>query len=161
MGGRAAGPASLKARAIAHLARREYGRHELRERLLRRPARPVEGWQPPSPVEVDAALDALEAAGWLDDARAAAQRVASRAPREGLRRLSDDLARRGLALSDEARAQLSATELERARAVWARRFAQAPADARERARQWRFLLSRGFEPSVVARVIGGDPDEDA
>lgn len=159
MGGRA--PASLKARAIAHLARRDFGRQELRERLLRRPARPAEGWQPPDPQEVDAALDALEAGGWLDDARAAAQRVASRAPRQGLRRLSDDLARRGLVLGDEDQARLVATEFDRAREIWSRRFGVPPADARERARQWRFLLSRGFAAPVVARVVGGpDPAED-
>lgn len=157
-------PPSLKARAIAHLARREFGRQELRERLMRRPARADDAWQPPDAAEVDAALDALQAAGYLSDTRAAAQRVASRAPREGLRRLSQDLARRGLALSADERTRLAATEADRARALWQRRFGQPPADPRERARQWRFLLARGFEPSVVARVLGphrlGDDEEE-
>lgn len=155
------GPRSLKAQAIAHLARREFGRQELRERLMRRPPRADDNWQPPAAVEVDAALDALEAAGYLSDARAAAQRVASRAPRQGLRRLSQDLARRGLVLPDDERTRLRATEAERARAVWLRRFGAAPATPQERARQWRFLLARGFEAGVVARVVGGPgaPDD--
>ncbi len=146
-------PPSLRAQAIAHLARREFGRQELRERLLRRPARADAHWQPPDAALLDATLDALQAAGYLSDARAAAQRVASRSPREGLRRLTQDLARRGLAMSADDQARLLATEAERAHAVWQRRFDGPPADERERARQWRFLLSRGFEPAVVARVV--------
>lgn len=171
---------SLKARAVAHLARRDWGREELRERLLRppRPPRPTPASRdgddaagdapppvpapPPAPTEaeVDAALDALQAAGYLDDDRVAAARAQARAPAHGLRRIRGELARRGLALDDDTATELAATEAERARALWVRRFGGRPAgDRREQARQWRFLTARGFAPAVVAKLLGDPPDE--
>lgn len=157
---------SLKARAIAHLARRDYGREELRERLLRPPRAAPAGLRAAvdptsvSPEAVEAVLDSLEAAGWLDDHRAAASRATARAGRHGWRRIEADLARRGLSLDADTAAGLQATELARARAVWQRRFGNPPVDARERARQWRFLAGRGFDAATIARVLGGGLDED-
>jgi regulatory protein len=160
---------SLKARAIAYLARRDYGRDELRERLLRPPhgakargrdGAPADDVPPVSAEAVDAVLDSLESAGWLDDQRAATNRAAARAGRHGWRRIEADLARRGLSLDADTAAGLRGTELDRAREVWRRRFGTSPTDARERARQWRFLTGRGFEAATIARVIGGGLDDD-
>jgi regulatory protein len=60
----------------------------------------------------------------------------------------------------EAVSSLQSTELERARALWQRRFDAPPSDAKERARQARFLLARGFGGATVAKVLrtGGDDD---
>ena len=44
-------------------------------------------------------------------------------------------------------------ELERARAIWQRKFRVAPGDQREWARQARFLQSRGFSSDVIRRVL--------
>jgi regulatory protein len=52
-----------------------------------------------------------------------------------------------------------ATEVERARAAWRKRFGQLPADAAERAKQIRFLQGRGFSFDVIRRVIAGTEDE--
>jgi regulatory protein len=52
-----------------------------------------------------------------------------------------------------------ATEVERARAAWRKRFGQPPADAAERAKQIRFLQGRGFTFDVIRRVIAGVEDE--
>ena len=69
----------------------------------------------------------------------------------------------GAAALAEAAAQLRETELERARAVWQKKFGAPAASLTERARQARFLASRGFSGDVVRRVLqagGGDlPDE--
>jgi regulatory protein len=48
---------------------------------------------------------------------------------------------------------LAASELERAAAVRARRFARPPANAAEHAAQSRFLLARGFAPELVHRLM--------
>jgi regulatory protein len=56
-------------------------------------------------------------------------------------------------------ARLKATELERAREVWRRKFPLPPLDAAERARQMRFLAARGFATEVIRRVVGSGPDE--
>ena len=53
----------------------------------------------------------------------------------------------------EQRAELKDSELDRACAVWARKFAGPPADAAARARQGRFLVGRGFSPEVVRRLL--------
>lgn len=42
--------------------------------------------------------------------------------------------------------------------VWLKKFGVVPANAAERARQYRFLASRGFPIDVIRRVIGGDDD---
>jgi regulatory protein len=49
--------------------------------------------------------------------------------------------------------QLKATEEQRARALWQRRFGRAAADATERAKQMRFLAQRGFSAAVVLRIV--------
>jgi regulatory protein len=51
---------------------------------------------------------------------------------------------------------LKDTELDRASEVWRKKFGTPPQDANERARQIRFLITRGFAAEVVRRVIRGD-----
>jgi regulatory protein len=46
-----------------------------------------------------------------------------------------------------------ADEYAQALVLWQRRFGKAPADEREKARQVRFLVSRGYATSVVFRVL--------
>ena len=60
----------------------------------------------------------------------------------------------------EAAGQLRATELERARAVWQKKFGAPAADTAARARQARFLAARGFAADVVRRVLNAWPDAD-
>ncbi len=66
---------------------------------------------------------------------------------------------KGLAreLIEQTLASLKDSELQRARAVWRRKFETLPATPQERARQTRFLLARGFAGEVVRRVLGSDP----
>jgi regulatory protein len=52
-------------------------------------------------------------------------------------------------------ASLQASEVERARAVWRKKFGVPPADAAQRAKQARFLAARGFDGAVIRRVLGG------
>jgi regulatory protein len=54
--------------------------------------------------------------------------------------------------------QAREADLSAARAVWRKKFGALPADAKERARQQRFLLGRGFPADVVRRVVGGEED---
>jgi regulatory protein len=52
-----------------------------------------------------------------------------------------------------------ATELERAREAWEKRFSAPPASATERAKQMRFLQGRGFSFDVIRRVVAGTEDD--
>ncbi|MGP1516282.1 MAG: recombination regulator RecX [Ottowia sp.] len=147
---------SLKARALRLLARREYSRAELERKLAAHAS---------EPGELAQALDELSALGFINEERVAASLLHRRAPRLGAARVLQEMKAKGLgaaALADAA-AQLRETELERARAVWQKKFGAPAASLAERARQARFLASRGFSGDVVRRVLqagGGDlPDE--
>jgi regulatory protein len=52
--------------------------------------------------------------------------------------------------------RLSETEEVRAREVWRKRFGAPATDAKERAKQIRFLIARGFAAEVVRRVTRAD-----
>jgi regulatory protein len=137
---------SLRARALQHLARREYSRAELRGKLL---PRVQEG------EDLDALLNDLTLCGWLSDARAATQLLNARRSRFGTQRITHELRQKGIAetLISEALPQLKETELETAREVWQKKFGVLPQDAKDKARQARFLQSRGFALEVIFQVL--------
>ncbi|MFT7775934.1 regulatory protein RecX [Roseateles sp.] len=159
-------PLSLKARAIGLLAQREHSRIELRRKLLsierrsrmatldadmREDAEDAAG---ASEAAIDALLDTLAAEGYLDETRFVESRLHVRAGRFGAQRIQQELARHGLQLDAEQQAALRATEMERAREVWHKRFGPEPSrDVAEQARQTRFLLARGFSPDLVRRLL--------
>jgi regulatory protein len=162
-------PLSLKARALRWLAQREHSRAELRGKLLRaartRQAVPRaddaggiadEAESPDPGREVDALLDWLAANRHLSETRFVESRVHARASRFGVQRIAHELAQHGAALDAASAEHLRATEYERARAVWLRKFGAAPAaDAASRARQMRFLSGRGFSADVIRRLVSG------
>jgi regulatory protein len=133
---------TLKGRAMRHLARREYSRVELRAKLL---PHVQEG------DDVEAVLDDLAQRNWLSDERAAEQMVNQRRSRFGTRRIAHELRRKGIGenLIDAALPQLKESEFEAARAVWQKKFGALPQDAKEKARQVRFLQSRGFSMESI------------
>ncbi len=49
--------------------------------------------------------------------------------------------------------ELKETELEAARDVWQRKFGALPQDDKEKAKQVRFLQSRGFALDVIFKVL--------
>lgn len=153
--GRGVGP-SLEARALRHLANREHSRAELMRKL---------GPHAESAEQLEALLDKLERLGYLSAERVVASVIHRKAARLGSARIRQELAAKGLNPADhgEALAALRASEFERAQQTWRRRFGEAaPGDARERARQARFLQSRGFPADIVTRIVRGlgDPGAD-
>ena len=110
---------------------------------------------------VDAVLDRLQGLGLQSDQRVAENHVRSRQARSGSRRLAAELRQRGIdgETIDAALGSLADTELQRARALWARRF-ELTRDPRERARQMRFLAARGFGMAVIRAVVGGCTADD-
>lgn len=158
---------SLKARALQMLAQRDQSRVEMRVKLLRHarralvdpdsepgPGEPGEPGHSADPAaEVEALLDWLEAHRHLSAERFVESRVHARLSRFGNLRIHSELARHGLNPSAEIERSLAATELERAREVRDRRFADLPHDAAERARQARFLAGRGFSAEVIHRAL--------
>lgn len=134
---------------MRYLARREHTRAELRAKLL---PHVQEG------EDVDAVLDQLEQRNWLSDARAAEQMVNVRRGRFGTQRIAHELRQKGVAeqLISSALPQLKDTEFDAAREVWRKKFGQLPQDQKEKAKQARFLQSRGFSLDVIFKVLRSD-----
>ncbi len=128
------------------LARREYSRAELHAKLSSY-ATPEDN--------LDTVLDELVKRGWLSDARAAEQIVNTRRARFGTQRIAHELKQKGISddLINAALPQLRQGELEAARAVWQKKFGAVAQDAKEKAKQMRFLQSRGFSMGVIIKVM--------
>jgi regulatory protein len=152
-------PPSLKQQALRLLAQRDHSRAELERKLARR-ARGSAG--PAEALELGAVLDHLEAAGLIAPERVAEAVVAAKSARLGRCRIEQILQARGIDRPTIETALASATaasEVERARRLWQRRFGAPPADAAARAKQVRFLAWRGFAADVIDTVIGARDSE--
>ncbi len=127
---------SLRSRALALLARREHSRAELQRKLAPHTE---------DPQELIDLLDELAQRGWLSDARFAEALVHDKQAKFGAQRLAYELRERGVEESviRDQLAELKDSELERARQVWQSKFGTPPEDAKARAKQMRFLQSRG------------------
>jgi regulatory protein len=135
--------AELRKRALALLARREHSRAELAARLAPRAE---------SEAALAALLDDLERRGALSDERYAEARARSLARKYGAARIRHELRAKGVAEALVERAA-AGDELERARAILARRYAQPAATQEERARRARFLQGRGFSHDTIRRAL--------
>lgn len=137
---------SLKGRALRLLSNREHSRAELERKLAAFEE---------EPGALARALDELQAKGFISEQRVLESVVHRRAAKLGTARIRQELQDKGLdrALVEQAVATLKDSEFERARAIWRKKFVEPPDSPAERARQIRFLVSRGFAPEVVRRVL--------
>ncbi|ROM71699.1 recombination regulator RecX [Pseudomonas brassicacearum] len=141
---------AVRRTAMDLLARREHGRVELTRKLRQRGA----------PDElIDTALDRLTEEGLLSESRYLESFVSYRARSGyGPLRIREELGQRGLQRPDielalresgiDWQAQLADT--------WRRKFSgHLPIDARERAKQGRFLAYRGYSMEMINRLFNG------
>ena len=144
------GQISLKGRALRLLSAREHSRAELERRLQQ---------YEEAPGDLALALDELQAKGFISEQRVIESVINRRAAKLGSARIRQELQSKGLdkeAVID-AVASLQATELERARDIWNRKFGEVALDAKARGQQMRFFASRGFSGDVIRKVmVGGD-----
>jgi len=137
---------TMRERALRLLARREYTRGEMARKLA-----PYSE----DKSELDALLDDLTQRGWLSETRFVEMVVSARQGKYGSLRIVHELREKGV--SEEAIAaalpEVRENELETARAVWAKKFGTLPADAKERAKQMRFLAGRGFSQELIGKVL--------
>ena len=137
---------SLRERALGFLARREHSRTELRRKLAPHAE---------SPEELDALLADLIQRRFLSESRFAEARAHVLARKFGAARIEHDLRAKGI--SDEAAASAAReariTEFDRALDIWRRKFGAQASDLKQRARQARFLLARGFSTEVINRIL--------
>lgn len=174
-------PLTLRQKALRALARRDYSRAELARKL--KPARSSgrtidddleadggdagEGFVGVSGKRerdragdigvgaLDKLLDEFEASGWLSDTRFAGSAARQRQGRFSQRHIVEDLKSKGVA-SETAQTAVAALEQDdeaTAMALWRQRFGKAPVDQKEKARQVRFLQSRGFSLSLTFKLL--------
>ena len=138
--------ASLRARAIAALARREHSRQELERKL---------GALAESEDQLSTILDQLQNEGLLSDQRYAESVSRVRGQRYGNARVLHELRQKGVDSQDLEliTQQLRETESTRIREVWQKRFNSLPQTPEETARQQRFLLQRGFPTELIYRLF--------
>jgi regulatory protein len=142
--------ADIYACALTLLARREHSRQELQQKLIAR--------YPDQQILIDQQLDRLEHETYQSDERFVEAYVRTRQTRGiGARRLRQELRTRGIDNCLIARALAASADaedvLQRILQVWQKKFAQVPADAKEKHRQLRFLLYRGFHQQDVERLF--------
>lgn len=139
-------PADLRERALRLLARREHSRTELMRKLESTGS---------TREDINVLLDDFEARNWLSDQRFAESYVADHKAKAGSIKLAYDLRQRGIndAVIESVLGENRGSEFERAREVWKKKFGIVPTDAAEKARQIRFLLTRGFLPDIIRKII--------
>jgi regulatory protein len=142
-------PAELKARALRFLARREHARAELSRKLA------------PHAESAEALLfllDELESRKQLSDERYAEARSHWMARKYGAAKIRQDLKAKGIA--DAVVARVSAEgEVERAKAILARKYREAASTPEEKARRMRFLQGRGFSFDTIRGALAVDEED--
>jgi len=143
---------SLKGRALRLLAAREHSRAELERKLAAHEE---------TPGQLAQLLDELQAKDFISEARVVESVINRRAARYGAARIRHELQGKGLGAEALAEAMdgLKASELERAREVWRKKFDGPASDAAGRAKQMRFLAARGFGGEVIRRVVSQAEDD--
>ena len=141
-------PIEARKKAMDYLARREHGRGELLDKLTRF------GFDPDVAEE---AVTRLVEDGLQSDARFAEAFVRSRINQgKGPARIRADLRERGL---EGGAVELALEEADEdwyalARDVRLKKFGpDTPSEFREKAKQMRFLQSRGFEPDQIQAAV--------
>ena len=144
---------SLRDRALRFLAQREHSRAELARKL---------GPHAESEEQLQSLLDNLAAKRQLSDERYADSRSHLLERKYGSARILQDLKAHGVdtELARQTAAAAREGDLERARAIWRRKFITPPASREERARHMRFLQSRGFSFEVIRAVLQGNVEDE-
>lgn len=149
----------INARAIAYLSRREYSRAELKSKLISA----FENYASDDMHDrlIESILDDLQRGNWQSDTRYAAQLSKVKGERFGVARLKYEFKQKGLddELVQHELGLLKSSEFERAKAIWHKKFGAPPVDLKEKAKQVRFMASRGFTFEIVSKIIKNLDDE--
>jgi regulatory protein len=133
--------------AMDYLARREHTRVELRRKLQKK------GYEQ---EEIEQALDRLQKEGLQSDLRFAESFTEQRARNgHGPLKIRQELRIHGVGdvMIDDTLNSISVDWDQQALAVWHKKFGRLPLDIKEKAKQQRFMLQRGFEYFNIPETI--------
>ena len=140
---------SLMGRALRFLSRREHSRQELRKKLLP---------YAEDLSELDNLLDKLEKDKWLSNDRYAESLVRRKSERFGALRIIDELKQQDVPTETIERLKISLKESDpdRAWTLWSKKYGpDIQSEPKERAKQIRYLASKGFSMDLVLKVVSG------
>jgi regulatory protein len=136
--------AELKTRALRLLARREHSRDELARKLSPHAE---------SPEALESVLDFLVSKTLLSNERFAEVRAHWLARKYGAAKIRHDLTSKGVGAELAERVTSDIEELEKAKAILARKYRQPATTREEGAKRARFLQGRGFSVEVIRRLV--------
>ena len=142
----------LKKRALYYLGKRDYSRVELGRKILNY-SESLEI----SKVDLELILDELEEKNWLSDDRFSEQFVLSKKRKFGARKIAHELKLRGVSESIISRVlrDIKDDEFLLAKKIWEKKFNQIPIKIDEKAKQIRFMQSRGIEVAIIHQILSG------
>ena len=141
-------PLELKVRALRYLARREHSRAELARKLAPHAE---------SPQAVETVLDDLANRKQLSDERYAEVRSHWLSRKYGAAKIRQDLKAHGVAEAVIERVSADG-DLEKAKAILARKYRAVATTRDEKARRARFLQSRGFSYEIIRKVLSTEDE---
>jgi len=146
----------LKKRALYYLGKRDYSRVELGRKILTY-SESLEI----SKVDLELILDELEEKDWLSDDRFSEQFVLSKKRKFGARKIAHELKLRGVSESIISRvlSDIKDDKFLLAKKIWEKKFNQIPITIDEKAKQIRFMQSRGIEVAIIHQILSGKSPE--
>ncbi len=114
-----------------------------------------------TPEDIAKAVQWCEAEGWLDEARFAEVTARRLGYKYGTARIAQTLKQKGVpdAAAADALQTMRETEVARACEVLARKFGEAPADADARAKQIRYMQTRGFGYETIKKAFAARTED--
>jgi len=137
---------SLKNKALDFLSRRDYGYYELYVKLQK---------YTEDLDEIKQVLDDLKNKNFLSEERYINSYLHSKQTKYSIKKIRYDLLQKNVDADvlEEVLANNQVNEYEAAHAIWQRKFGVIATDSKERLKQMRFLQSRGFSSSIIAKII--------
>ena len=146
----------LKKRALYYLGKRDYSRVELGRKILTY-SESLEV----SKADLESVLNELEEKDWLSDDRFSEQFVLSKKRKFGARKIAHELKLRGVdeLIISRALRVIKDDEFLLAKKIWEKKFNQIPITIDEKAKQIRFMQSRGIEVAIINQIVSGKSPE--
>ena len=146
----------LKKRALYYLGKRDYSRVELGRKILTY-SESLEV----SKADLESVLNELEEKDWLSDDRFSEQFVLSKKRKFGARKIAHELKLRGVdeLIISRALRVIKDDEFLLAKKIWEKKFNQIPITIDEKAKQIRFMQSRGIEVAIINQILSGKSPE--
>lgn len=146
----------LKKRALYYLAKREYSKKELQDKI-----RPFAESLEISRQQIEQILTDLETKDWLSDRRFVDQFIFSKKRKYGLKKIEYELKMRGVdeIIVHKALNEIKSEEYNLAKNIWEKKFRDLPQNHDEKLKQMRFLQSRGINAALIHQILSGKLSE--